>query len=158
MGCTLYYAVTGKVPFPGGSTSDKAQAHRELRPLDPRRLNRQLSDEFVDVMNLPNIGQIDNLPRGVVVETPGMINSGGFHPIACGAMPNALANLCMPHALNNELIVEAGIEGDWDKANHALMNDPLCAHLPLPKIKEMGRKLLEPNKKFLPQFFSQRRR
>jgi len=42
--------VTGKVPFPGGSTSDKARAHCELRPLDPRRLNTGLSTEFVDVM------------------------------------------------------------------------------------------------------------
>lgn len=50
LGCTLYYAVTGKVPFPGGSTADKARAHSELRPLDPRRLNPSLSAEFVDVM------------------------------------------------------------------------------------------------------------
>ena len=35
LGCTLYYAVTGKVPFPGGTTTDKARAHCELRPLDP---------------------------------------------------------------------------------------------------------------------------
>ena len=50
LGCTLYYAVTGKVPFPGGTTSDKARAHCELRPLDPRRLNPRLSPEFVDVL------------------------------------------------------------------------------------------------------------
>ncbi|MBN1394706.1 MAG: serine/threonine protein kinase [Pirellulales bacterium] len=50
LGCTLYYAVTGKVPFPGGTTADKARAHCELRPLDPRRLNPRLSAEFVDVM------------------------------------------------------------------------------------------------------------
>ena len=50
LGCTLYYTVTGKVPFPGGSTSDKAKAHCELRPLDPRRLNPNLSPEFVEVM------------------------------------------------------------------------------------------------------------
>jgi len=50
LGCTLYYAVTGKVPFPGGSTADKARAHCELRPLDPRRLNPELDDEFVDLM------------------------------------------------------------------------------------------------------------
>jgi serine/threonine protein kinase len=50
LGCTLYYAVTGKVPFPGGSTAEKARAHCELRPLDPRRLNAGLCDEFVDVM------------------------------------------------------------------------------------------------------------
>ena len=42
LGCTLYYAVTGKVPFPGGTTADKARAHCELRPLDPRRLNPRL--------------------------------------------------------------------------------------------------------------------
>jgi hypothetical protein len=42
--------VTGKVPFPGGTTADKARAHCELRPLDPRRLNARLSAEFVEVM------------------------------------------------------------------------------------------------------------
>jgi serine/threonine protein kinase len=50
LGCTLYYAVTGKVPFPRGSTRDKARAHCELRPLDPRRLNASLSAAFVDVL------------------------------------------------------------------------------------------------------------
>lgn len=50
LGCTLYYAVTGKVPFPGGNTSDKVRAHCELRPLDPRRLNPELDAAFVDVM------------------------------------------------------------------------------------------------------------
>jgi len=50
LGCTLYYAVTGKVPFPGGTTADKIRAHLTLRPLDPRRLNPTLSSEFVDVM------------------------------------------------------------------------------------------------------------
>jgi eukaryotic-like serine/threonine-protein kinase len=50
LGCTLYYAVTGKVPFPGGTTADKARAHCELRPLNPRRLNPSLSPEFVDAM------------------------------------------------------------------------------------------------------------
>jgi len=50
LGCTLYYAVTGKVPFPGGTTSDKARAHCDLRPLDPRRLNADLNAAFVEVM------------------------------------------------------------------------------------------------------------
>jgi serine/threonine protein kinase len=50
LGCTLYYAATGKVPFPGGTTADKARAHCELRPLDPRRLNARLTAEFVEVM------------------------------------------------------------------------------------------------------------
>jgi serine/threonine protein kinase len=50
LGCTFYYAVTGKVPFPGGTVADKARAHCELAPLDPRRLNPALDAEFVDVI------------------------------------------------------------------------------------------------------------
>ncbi len=50
LGCTLYYAVTGKVPFPGGTSRDKARRHCEETPLNPRRFNLELSDEFIDVI------------------------------------------------------------------------------------------------------------
>ena len=50
LGCTLYYAVTGNVPFPKGTTREKANAHCSLRPLDPRQINGQLEPEFVEVM------------------------------------------------------------------------------------------------------------
>jgi serine/threonine protein kinase len=50
LGCTLYYAVTGKVPFPGGTTREKALRHVEQMPLKPSRINPELSDEFVEVI------------------------------------------------------------------------------------------------------------
>jgi serine/threonine protein kinase len=50
LGCTLYYAVTGKVPFPGGTHRDKARRHTEDTPINPRRFNLELSDEFIDVI------------------------------------------------------------------------------------------------------------
>ena len=50
LGCTLYYAVTGKVPFPGGTTREKAQRHVEQAPLKPSRISPDLSDEFVEVI------------------------------------------------------------------------------------------------------------
>ena len=50
LGCTLYYAVTGKVPFPGGTTRDKARRHCDEIPLNPRRFHLDLSDEFIDVV------------------------------------------------------------------------------------------------------------
>ena len=119
---------------------------------------RTANVDFIDVMNLPNIGQVSNLPYGAVVETPGLVNMLGFTPITVGPMPEPLVNLIMPHIINHELIVEAGLEGDWDKATQALIADPLCAHLPLSKIKKMGRQLLEANRRYLPQFFGRRAR
>ena len=50
LGCTLYYAVTGKVVFPGGSAREKARRHCEETPLNPKRINPELSDEFIDVL------------------------------------------------------------------------------------------------------------
>src|SRR3990172_771392 len=50
LGCTLYYAVTGKVPFPGGNTADKMRRHLEESPLNPLHFNPDLPDEFCDVL------------------------------------------------------------------------------------------------------------
>jgi len=50
LGCTLYYAVTGKVPFPGGNTRDKMRRHLEETPLNPLHFNPDLSEAFCDVI------------------------------------------------------------------------------------------------------------
>jgi eukaryotic-like serine/threonine-protein kinase len=50
LGCTLYYSVCGKVPFPGGDTSSKIRRHLEETPMHPRRFATGLQDEFVDII------------------------------------------------------------------------------------------------------------
>ncbi len=50
LGCTLYYAVTAKVPFPGGNTTQKLRRHLEEPPLNPRSLNPDLSDMFLELV------------------------------------------------------------------------------------------------------------
>lgn len=50
LGCTLYYAVCGKVPFPGGDTQTKVRRHLEETPWHPRRFANELSEEFVDIV------------------------------------------------------------------------------------------------------------
>lgn len=105
--------------------------------------------EFIDVINVPNIGQISNLPMGSIVETLGVVNSLGFTPINVGALPEPILNIVYPHIKNQDLLVESGLEGNLEKALWALYNDPLCSHLTLPKMKEMGLRLFESQKDFL---------
>ncbi|MFI4876344.1 MAG: serine/threonine protein kinase, partial [Blastopirellula sp. JB062] len=50
LGCTFYYALTGKVPFPGGSVQDKARRHRDEPPLHPHRFNPDIDRDLVDVI------------------------------------------------------------------------------------------------------------
>jgi len=50
LGCTLYYSVCGKVPFPGGTGGEKARRHLNDTPWHPRRFSAELNEEFVDVI------------------------------------------------------------------------------------------------------------
>ncbi len=51
LGCTLYYAVTGKVPFPGGDTANKLRRQLDETPIPPQRLNPALEPEFIAVID-----------------------------------------------------------------------------------------------------------
>jgi serine/threonine protein kinase len=50
LGCTLYYAVCAKVPFPGGDIATKLRRHLEEIPMHPRRFATGLHDDFVDIV------------------------------------------------------------------------------------------------------------
>lgn len=50
LGCTLYYTVCAKVPFPGGDTSSKLKRHLEETPWHPRKFAPDLPEDFVDII------------------------------------------------------------------------------------------------------------
>ncbi len=50
LGCTLYYAVCGKVPFPGGDAASKIRRHLGETPWHPRKFQPDLTEEFVDII------------------------------------------------------------------------------------------------------------
>ncbi|MDB4864134.1 serine/threonine protein kinase [Pirellulaceae bacterium] len=50
LGCTLYYSITGKVPFPGGSAKEKARRHLNEHPWHPRQFSTDVSEEFVELI------------------------------------------------------------------------------------------------------------
>lgn len=129
---------------------------RDKLPLPSARTREAAADmisarisgrHIVDVVNLPNVGQVDNLPRGAVVETLGAIGVSGFSPLAAGTLPEPIANLIRPHAWNQLAIVKAAIKGDRSLAMEALFNEPLCSHLSVSEIRKMGEELLRATEK-----------
>ena len=77
------------------------------------------------VVNVPNQGQIYNLPRAVVVECMAEIGPLGLRPLAIGALPHAAYATMAPHVARQELIVEAALTGRRAPALAALASDPL---------------------------------
>lgn len=77
------------------------------------------------VVNVPNRGQIDNLPREAVVECVAEIDALGVRPLAVGELPPAAYAIVAPHVARQELIVEAALSGERAPALAALATDPL---------------------------------
>src|SRR5512134_3511902 len=66
--------------------------------------------------NLPNTGQIANLPYGSTVETPVQVNGAGIHPVHMGALPEPIAELLRRENTAAQLCVDASVEGSREKA------------------------------------------
>jgi alpha-galactosidase len=76
--------------------------------------------------NVRNKGYVDHLPDGCV-EVECRVDRDGLHPVQFGALPEQLAALNRSHMAVHELVVQALLERDRQKAKYALMLDPLTA-------------------------------
>jgi serine/threonine protein kinase len=50
LGCTLYFALTGRQPFPGGTPQEKIQCHRSKEPVPVEELKPDIPAGFVTVV------------------------------------------------------------------------------------------------------------
>ncbi len=102
-------------------------------------------------INLPNSGQIENLPHNSIVETPGVIENGSLRAQPMGSLPQPIAELCRREITCGQLCVDAGVYGDRKKALQSLLLSPTVDDL------EVAEKMLEDYlsayRPWLPQFW-----
>jgi alpha-galactosidase len=73
--------------------------------------------------NLPNTGQVPNLPPEAIIEGPAVADREGLRPIAQCPLPSALAGTLVTRYQWVETIVEAALEGSREKFIQALVID-----------------------------------
>ncbi len=81
--------------------------------------------DFVTNVNLPNVGQITNLPLGAVVETNAVFSHNSVIPVQAGKLPDDVQSLVYRHVINQETTLKAALKKDKDLAFRAFANDPL---------------------------------
>jgi len=100
-----------------------------------------------------NTGLVDNLPFDGVVEVPILVDKTGYNPCHFGPLPEQCAALNRQHMAVNKLVAEACVEGDREKAMHALLLDPLTAAVCSPaEIKEMFDRMFKAERRYLKGF------
>ena len=106
---------------------------------------------IVTNVNLPNVGQISNLPKGFVVETNASFSARGVQPVTAGDIPRGVDNLVQRVAYNQELTVEAAITGNYELAFKAFVNDPLVT-ISTSDARKLFDEMLKNTAKYIPDY------
>ena len=107
--------------------------------------------ELTTNVNMPNVGQIPNLPLGAVVETNASFCCGTVTPVMAGELPKSIYPLISKICGNQEIIAEAAQKRDLDLAFSVFANDQLV-RLPLPKARELFDEMVNNTKAYLTEY------
>lgn len=103
---------------------------------------------LVTHVNFPNIGQVNGLPTGAVVETNALLTADSIKPLSAGSLPASVSDMVQRHMTNQATLIEAGFEGDLALAFRAFLNDPLVS-VPPDKAYELFTDLIDTEQEYL---------
>jgi alpha-galactosidase len=103
-------------------------------------------------LNLPNQGQIPNLPENAVVESPCNVDTFGVSPLVCDPIPEPIASLTRRWCEWQEILVDSALAGSRELTMKAMLADPGCRGIDTSS--KMLDEILKANTRYLPRFSS----
>ncbi|MEN2984550.1 MAG: alpha-glucosidase/alpha-galactosidase [Dictyoglomaceae bacterium] len=111
-----------------------------------------LSD-FITNVNFPNMGQMDSLPRDVIVETNVYITKDNILPIYSGRLPYDVNSWVLRHVMNQEMILEGVLNKDRELVFRAFYNDPLVeSKIDRDTARKMFNEMIKGTERFVPKY------
>jgi len=102
--------------------------------------------------NIPNVGQVPDVPGGAVVESICTVDGDGVRGRDVAPLPAPFAELVRRHSAVFELTLDAALSGDRDTALAAFLLDPLAGRGDLDRTATMVDELLAGTAAWLPRF------
>jgi alpha-galactosidase len=103
-------------------------------------------------LNLPNAGQVPDLPGEVVVEAMCLADANGLRGRDTPAASPALGEWLRRVSSSQEATVEAALTGNRDKVLDAMQLDPLAGRADFDHLQTMTDEMIAATKQWLPQF------
>lgn len=134
-------------PLPDKLTRKSGGEHEQvIEIIESIRQDR----EFTYSVNLPNCGQVPNLPADAVIESPAMVTQGGLCPIDLPFLSPAIAATLATRLQWVETVVESALEGSVQKFVQALLVDGAVDSIAM--AEKLADELLQAHREHLPQF------
>jgi alpha-galactosidase len=102
--------------------------------------------------NIPNTGQVENLPDDVVVECMVVAGADGVRAQDRALVPSFLGEHLRRVVTSQELTLDAALSGDRTKVLEAMFADPMAGALPFEHVVAMTDELLAATSPWLAQF------
>lgn len=104
--------------------------------------------DLVTNVNIPNRGQIPNLPLGAVVETNAVFRANSLEPVFAGPVPKEIYPLISRVCAEQEVVSEGIAKRDLGKIFNAFTNDPLVT-CSVEDAKKLFKEMCENTKEYL---------
>lgn len=108
--------------------------------------------DLVTNVNIPNVGQIPNLPMGAVVETNAAFKANSLVPVMAGNIPEEIYPLVSRIAGEQEIVARACRERNLELAFKAFANDQLVP-LNLSDARKLFDEMVENTKEYLGEYY-----
>jgi alpha-galactosidase len=108
---------------------------------------------IVTNVNLPNAGQIPNLPLGAVVETNASFRDNSVVPVLAGNVPEGVYHLVAGSVDEQLTVARAAKERDLELAFKAFCKDPLVVKLDTKTSRKLFDEMIENTKEYLTEYF-----
>jgi len=109
---------------------------------------------IVSNVNMPNRGQMAQMPQGSVVETNCVFSNGQVKPIVSNPLPTEVKNLVLRNCINIDSTYEGIKERNLEKIYLAFANQPLCDGLSFAESRALFKKMCVNTRAYLDPFYS----
>lgn len=107
----------------------------------------------VSNVNVPNRGQMSDLPLGVIVETNCVFDDDCVAPLVANPLPRAVANLVYVNAMNEENCYFGIKNRNFDEIFQSFVNQPSLSSLSVEQAKKLFVQMVANTRKYLDEFF-----
>ena len=107
----------------------------------------------VSNVNMPNLGQMPQMPLGSIVETNCVFSNDQVRPVMARPLPISAANLVYRNGVNIDATYEGIKERDLGKIYAAFANQPLCDTLTMEQSEALFREMCRNTRAYLDPYF-----
>ena len=108
--------------------------------------------ELVTNVNVPNVGQLSNVPLGTIVETNAVFSGDKLAPVNSGEVPENIYSIMAPAVANQNNILNGFFNKDINLLFNAFATDRLTDRLSLSDAKDLFNTMLDNTRKYLPDW------